>query len=91
MSERLHYYERRHKAEAMPTKYLSFIMDGMQQTHCLLPWYAHVGQFSEHLPQHIQGKTVLLSYNYFIFVFSYCCCLLLLIDALQACSHMAAF
>lgn len=55
MSERIHYYGRRHKAECMPEKYLSFIMDGMQQQHCLLPWYGHVGQFSEHLPQHIQG------------------------------------
>jgi hypothetical protein len=55
MSERMHYYERRHKAEAEPHKYMSFIMDGMQQQHCLLPWYGHVGQFVEHLPQHIQG------------------------------------
>jgi hypothetical protein len=80
MSERMHYYERRHKAEAEPHKYMSFIMDGMQQQHCLLPWYGHVGQFVEHLPQHIQGDfclfAVLVVWHAWQLI-----CLLLLVDA----------
>ena len=66
MSERLHYYARRHKAQSISNKYYSFIMDGMQQQHCLLPWYGHVGQFSEHLPQHILG---VLAHGRFINMF----------------------
>lgn len=63
MNERLHYYQRRHKAESQPGQYCSFIMDGMQQQHCLLPWYGHVANFPEHLPQHIQG---VLSHGRFV-------------------------
>jgi hypothetical protein len=55
MGERLHYYGRRNDAFLMPALYASFIADGMQQTHCLLPWVGNLLNFSPHLPQHLQG------------------------------------
>lgn len=55
MGERLTYYKRRCNALLMPSQYLSLISDGMQQTHCQLPWAGNLFQFDKHLPQHLQG------------------------------------
>jgi hypothetical protein len=56
MGERRTYYDRRLKAELSPQLFLSTIADGMQQNHCLLPWYGnskHPGAY--HVKQHLQG------------------------------------
>jgi hypothetical protein len=55
MGERLTYYHRRNDAFLMPTSYLSMIADGMQQSHCLLPWQGNLNTFAPCLTQHLQG------------------------------------
>ncbi len=55
MGERLEYYKRRNNALMMPSSYLSLIADGMQQSHCILPWQGHLNTFSNSLSQHLQG------------------------------------
>lgn len=54
MGERRKYYDRR--TEAMLNKYmfLSTISDGMQQNHCLLPWFGHNKMPAVHIKQHLQ-------------------------------------
>jgi hypothetical protein len=55
MGERRTYYDRRLEAELNPTMFLSTIADGMQQNHCMLPWYGNSKQPSSHVKQHLQG------------------------------------
>jgi hypothetical protein len=55
MGERLSYYLRRNDALLMPSAYLSLIADGMQQSHCILPWQGNQNTFSNTLSQHLQG------------------------------------
>jgi hypothetical protein len=55
MGERLTYYSRRNDALIMPSSYLSIIADGMQQSHCILPWQGNLNTFSSTLNQHLQG------------------------------------
>ena len=55
MGERSVYYAQRHLACQYPDEYMSIILDGMAQNHCVLPWQCNLKQFSEPLDQHIQG------------------------------------
>jgi hypothetical protein len=55
MGERIMYYSRRNDAILTPSMFMSLIADGMQQSHCLLPWQANMYQYSPCLPQHLQG------------------------------------
>ncbi len=55
MGERLSYYMRRNDALLMPSSYLSLIADGMQQSHCILPWQGNQNTFSHSYQQHLQG------------------------------------
>jgi hypothetical protein len=55
MGERVMYYSRRNDAILTPSLFMSIIADGMQQSHCLLPWLANLYQYSPYLPQHLQG------------------------------------
>ena len=55
MGERRTYYDRRLKAEMDPSLYLSTIADGMQQNHCMLPWYGNTKTPANHVKQHLQG------------------------------------
>ena len=58
MSDRALYNERKKLSELYPNEYLSIITDGMQQTHCELPYsgnrYSHG---ANKLKQHLQGIT----------------------------------
>jgi hypothetical protein len=58
MGERLEYYKRRNDALIMPSSYMSLIADGMQQTHCILPWQGNLNTFSSTLAQHLQGVLI---------------------------------
>jgi hypothetical protein len=42
-------------AKLMPKLNLSMISDGMQQTHCVLPWLSNLSSIGKGLSQHIQG------------------------------------
>ena len=53
MSERTVYYQRIKLAVDNPLKHASFIMDGMSQNHCVLPWLGNLKQFSSPLLQHL--------------------------------------
>lgn len=55
MGERLSYYARRHRAESQPNDYCSIISDGMQQSHCEIPWMGNLSKRCLALPHHIQG------------------------------------
>ena len=55
MGERRTYYDRRLEAELNPSLFLSTFADGMQQTHCMLPWYGKSKTPSHHVKQHLQG------------------------------------
>jgi hypothetical protein len=59
MGERMQYAERRNLAAKYPSEALSIISDGMQQAHCLLPWFANNSSWgNDSLTQHIQGVNV---------------------------------
>lgn len=58
MGEREEYYRQRRLACEDPYNYMSFISDGMAQTHTQLPWNGNIRGFSECLPQHLQGVLV---------------------------------
>lgn len=49
------YYSRRNDAMLTPSTFMSLIADGMQQSHCMLPWQANMYQYAPCLPQHLQG------------------------------------
>jgi hypothetical protein len=55
MGERSLYYVQRHLACQSPDLYMSIILDGMAQNHCVLPWQCNLKQFGAPLDQHIQG------------------------------------
>ena len=56
MGERRTYYDRRLQATLNPSMFLSSISDGMQQNHCLLPWYGNgKSPGNTHVKQHLQG------------------------------------
>jgi hypothetical protein len=56
MGERLAYSKRREEAKQFPQSSLSFITDGMAQSHCILPHLGNLSSFgSESLSQHLQG------------------------------------
>ena len=55
MGERRTYYDRRLEAQLNPNLFLSTIADGMQQNHCMLPWYGNNKNPDKHVKQHLQG------------------------------------
>jgi hypothetical protein len=55
MGERRTYYDRRMAAQLNPSMFLSTIADGMQQNHCMLPWFGNNKQPPKHVKQHLQG------------------------------------
>ena len=55
MGERRKYYERRIEASMNSHLGLSTIADGMQQNHCILPWYGNTKNPGLHIKQHLQG------------------------------------
>ena len=55
MSDRLLYGERKKQSQLYPGQYLSLITDGMQQTHCELPYSGNKVQHSNKVKQHLQG------------------------------------
>ena len=55
MGERATYANRRFLARMYPRQYVSTIMDGMAQLHCLLPYFANKYAVSVNYKQHIQG------------------------------------
>ena len=57
MSDRLLYGERKKQSQLYPTVYLSLITDGMQQTHCELPYSGNTVQHANKVKQHLQGVT----------------------------------
>jgi len=58
MEERRAYYSRRLSAQVYPLQFWSSIGDGMQQNHCMLPWYGNQKFPSNHVKQHLQGMLV---------------------------------
>ena len=58
MGERLKYSQRRQESKQFPRNYLSFISDGMAQSHCVLPHLGNLSSFGNPLPQHLQGILV---------------------------------
>ena len=57
MRDRDLYSQRKKLAELYPSQYLSMITDGMQQTHCELPYSGNQLTCSNKLKQHLQGIT----------------------------------
>ena len=55
MSQRISYYERKFQSSSYPTYFASYILDGMSQSHCELPYLGNCNTFTELLPQHLQG------------------------------------
>jgi hypothetical protein len=56
MGERIAYSDRREEAKQYPQKSLSFISDGMAQSHCILPHIGNLTTFgTDSLSQHLQG------------------------------------
>ena len=55
MNERIQYYSRKEKAISQPKEYMSMIIDGMTQQHCLLPWLTDKIHFNKCVPQHLAG------------------------------------
>ncbi len=58
MGERLTYYTRRNRGEQLKHSYLSLITDGMQQTHCAVPYLGNVSNAVDSVPHHVQGIIV---------------------------------
>jgi hypothetical protein len=57
MGERMKYQERINEARDNPKDVLSTIADGMQQTHCELPYLKNLFSGFPKVPQHLQGVT----------------------------------
>jgi hypothetical protein len=59
MNERMTYHSRIIEATTLPTKqnFLSLVMDGMQQAHSEIPWFANTYTAHNRLKQHLQGVT----------------------------------
>ena len=55
MGERMTYANRRDRAIAEPSKYLSLVSDGMAQNHCQLPYLGNQDCWDKYFPQHLQG------------------------------------
>ena len=55
MGERRLYYDRRMEGMINKLFFLSTIADGMQQNHCMLPWFGNQKYPSLHVKQHLQG------------------------------------
>jgi hypothetical protein len=57
MGERLEYYRKRQQAIDFPSNSISIIVDGMQQSHNQLPWFANLKGVTagDSLAQHFQG------------------------------------
>jgi hypothetical protein len=73
MGERLQYAGR--VATAMNDyegKYLSIVMDGMQQSHSEIPWRCNNSNFNNVLKQHLQGVTVHGKASYMFRTFNNC-------------------
>ena len=58
MGERRSYYDRRLLGQLYPHNFWSSIADGMQQNHCMLPWYGNQKFPGFHAKQHLQGVLV---------------------------------
>ena len=52
---RAHYYRNRVLACIRPDIYVSWILDGMQQSHCSVPYRGNSKVYSDALTQHIEG------------------------------------
>lgn len=57
MHDRLLYHKRMEQAKTFPSEFISIITDGMQQTHCELPYSANRRPHEYKLKQHLQGVT----------------------------------
>ena len=57
MSDRLLYGDRKKQSQLYPSQYLSLITDGMQQTHCELPYSGNAVPHPNKVKQHLQGVT----------------------------------
>jgi hypothetical protein len=57
MGERVHYASRKLEAREHPDEVLSFVADGMQQTHCELPYMKNMYSGFPKIKQHLQGIT----------------------------------
>ena len=55
MGERLHYSLHKQEAIKYPSMACSTISDGMQQGHCLLPWYGTNASAPVTITQQLQG------------------------------------
>jgi len=55
MGEREGYYKRQALALRDPQRYMSLIIDGMQQGHSEIPYQANQAQFPNKIKQHLQG------------------------------------
>lgn len=55
MAERQDYYDRMYQAKLYPHNFVGIISDGMAQNHCKLPHLSNQIEFSNPLPQHLQG------------------------------------
>lgn len=58
MGERCGYAQRCQLAIQSPEEYLSIATDGMQQAHCMLPYFGNLNGLGIQLPQHFQGVLV---------------------------------
>jgi hypothetical protein len=56
--QRLAYYQRRVLAQEHPEMYMSIILDGMQQNHTKIPYYANQKSASSVVTHHVQGAKV---------------------------------
>ena len=56
--QRLAYYQRRVLAQDHPEMYMSIILDGMQQNHTKIPYYANQKTASSVVTHHLQGAKV---------------------------------
>jgi hypothetical protein len=52
---RAQYYKNRYLAHVLPQLYVSWIFDGMQQSHCSIPYRGNNKVYSDATTQHIQG------------------------------------
>jgi hypothetical protein len=55
MGERLVYYSHSQSARDFPSAFGSLIVDGMAQTHCVLPWEKNLHCSAFQIAQHLQG------------------------------------
>lgn len=73
MGERLEYAKRVSTAlNDFEGKYLSIVMDGMQQSHSEIPWLSNNVTFGNVLKQHLQGITVHGKASYMFRTFNNC-------------------